>query len=92
MIRVFKDKELEKFFDGKSSRIPQDISNTLGRKLEMLEAASTIDTLRQPPGNHLELLTGDRDGQYSIRINKRWRLCFIWEDGNVYALELIDYH
>lgn len=92
MIREFKDKELEKFFDGRSSRIPQDISNPLGRKLEMLEAASTIDTLRQPPGNHLELLTGDRYGQYSIRINKRWRLCFIWEDGNVYALELADYH
>lgn len=58
----------------------------------MLDAAPTLDTLRVPPGNRLEALKGDREGQFSIRINSQWRLCFIWKDGGVEDVELVDYH
>ncbi len=58
----------------------------------MLDAAPTLDTLRVPPGNRLEALKGDREGQFSIRINNQWRLCFIWKDGGVEDVELVDYH
>ncbi len=58
----------------------------------MLDAAPTLDTLRVPPGNRLEALKGDREGQFSIRINDQWRLCFIWKDGGVEDVELVDYH
>jgi len=62
------------------------------RKLRMLNRAQTLDDLRVPPGNRLEALRGDRLGQYSIRINDRWRICFVWEQGDVYEVEIVDYH
>ena len=62
------------------------------RKLRMLNRAKTLDDLRVPPGNRLEALKGDRLGQYSIRINDRWRICFVWEQGDVYEVEIVDYH
>jgi toxin HigB-1 len=62
------------------------------RKLRQLEASANIDDLRLPPGNHLEALSGERVGQYSIRITKQWRLCFIWQNGKAYNVEIVDYH
>ena len=62
------------------------------RKLEILEAASKRDDLKTPPGNRLEALKGDRRGQHSIRINSQWRLCFRWDNGDVYDVEIVDYH
>ena len=62
------------------------------RKLEMIEAAESLEDLRVPPANRLEKLTKDRQGQYSIRINDQWRVCFIWKDGDAYEVEITDYH
>ena len=62
------------------------------RKLRQLDASNNLDDLRNPPGNCLEALTGDRKGQYSIRITKQWRLCFIWQNNNAYSVEIVDYH
>lgn len=62
------------------------------RKLDMLEAAVNLESLRVPPGNHLESLHGDREGQFSIRINQQWRICFTWMNGNAYDVEIVDYH
>lgn len=68
------------------------ITRIVLRKLDMLEAAATLDDLRIPPNNRLEALKGDRKGQHSIRINDQWRICFIWKAGNVYDVEIVDYH
>ncbi len=62
------------------------------RKLRQLDVSNNLDDLRNPPGNCLEALTGDRKGQYSIRITKQWRLCFIWQNNNAYSVEIVDYH
>lgn len=62
------------------------------RKLEMIEAAESLEDLRVPPANRLEKLTKDRQGQYSIRVNDQWRVCFIWKDGDAYEVEITDYH
>jgi proteic killer suppression protein len=62
------------------------------KKLWMLDAAPDINSLRVPPSNNLEALKKDREGQYSIRINKQWRICFIWQNGNAYGVEIVDYH
>jgi len=61
-------------------------------KLELLRSTKNISDLRSPPGNRLEMLVGKRKGQYSIRINNQWRICFIWQDGNAYEVEIVDYH
>ena len=93
MIVSFKCKETEKIFNGKFARkLPQNIQRIAARKLEQLNAASILDTLRIPPGNKLEALKGDRKGQHSIRINSQWRLCFVWRDGSVFDVEIVDYH
>jgi proteic killer suppression protein len=93
MIRGFKDKEAEKLFHREPSRkLPQNLQRIALRKLRMLNRAMTLDDLRIPPGNRLEALKGDRDGQYSIRINDQWRICFLWRDGEVFAVEIVDYH
>jgi proteic killer suppression protein len=93
MIISFKCKETEKIFQGKFSRkLPQDIQRLAARKLEQLNATTILSTLRIPPGNKLEALTHDRKGQYSIRINDQWRLCFIWHGGNAADVEIVDYH
>jgi toxin HigB-1 len=93
VIRNFKDKETEKVFERKYSRkLPSDIQQTALRKLRMLNRAETLQDLRVPPANRLERLVGDREGQYSIRINDRWRICFLWQDGDALEVEIVDYH
>jgi len=73
-------------------RLPAGIHPVAWRKLAQLHAATRLDTLRVPPGNRLEALKGDRAGQYSIRINDQWRICFRWEGGDAYEVEIVDYH
>ncbi len=93
MIRSFKNKETEKLFDRVRSRgLPDDIHRVAFRKLRMLHRARTLADLRVPPANCLEHLCGDRAGQYSIRINRQWRICFRWSAGDAFDVEIVDYH
>ena len=93
MIRSFSCKETEKLFHGRfSAKLPQDLQRVVQRKLKQLHGAATLDFLRVPPGNRLEQLSGNRTGQWSIRINDQWRVCFRWEDGNTFDVEIVDYH
>jgi toxin HigB-1 len=92
MIRSFKCAYTEAL--AKGDRIKQfvNIAKVARRKLRQLEIAGRLDDLRVPPGNHLEALKGDRAGQYSIRINEQWRVCFRWTDGVAENVEIVDYH
>ena len=93
MIKSFKDKEAQGLFLREASRkLPPDLQRAALRKLQMLNRAQTLEDLRIPPGNRLEALTGDGQGQYSIRINNRWRICFIWKETNAHEVEIVDYH
>ena len=93
MIHSFACKETERIFRREfSKKIPTAIQRAALSKLWMLDAAPDLNTLRVPPGNRLEALTGKRAGQHSIRINEQWRLCFSWRDGNAYNVEIVDYH
>ena len=93
MIRDFKDKKTQKVFERKRSRkLPSDIQQVALRKLRMLNRAETLQDLRVPPANRLERLVGDRESQYSIRINDQWRICFLWQDGDALDVEIVDYH
>jgi len=93
MIKNFTCSETEKIFRGMSSkRLPRDIQRVALRKLTQLNGSATLDFLRVPPGNMLEKLSGGRAGQWSIRINDQWRICFHWQDGNAHNVEIIDYH
>jgi len=93
MIKNILCKETKRIWEGfRSPKLPQDIQQTARRKLRMLNNANTIDDLRIPPANHLEKLSGDRDGQYSIRINRQWRICFEWQNGVASNVEIVDYH
>lgn len=93
MIQSFKDDETEKIFNRqRSRRLPSDIQSVALRKLRMLNRAQTLQDLRVPPANRLELLSGNRSGQYSIRINDQWRVCFVWENGQAWQVEIVDYH
>ena len=93
MIKSFACKETEKLFNREFSRkLPQDIQRVARRKLEILSAAEVLQDLRIPPSNRLERLSGDRQGQYSVRINNQWRICFEWRRGDVYNVEIVDYH
>jgi len=93
VIKSFKDAETEKVYNLIGSRrLPGDIQQTALRKLRMLNNAKTINDLRVPPANRLEKLSGNRIGQYSIRINDQWRICFDWRDDNAYDVEIVDYH
>ncbi|MHC1741522.1 MAG: type II toxin-antitoxin system RelE/ParE family toxin [Syntrophobacteraceae bacterium] len=93
MIKSWADNEAEKIFSREPSmRLPRDIQQTALRKLRYLDAAEDIRDLRIPPANRLEALKGDRAGQYSIRINDQWRICFRWSDGNAYDVEIVDSH
>ena len=93
MIRSFKSKETERVFNRERSRkLPADIQQVALRKLRMLNRAVTLQDLRVPPANRLEKLSGDRAGQYSIRINDQWRICFEWSEGNADNVEIVDYH
>ena len=89
MIADFKCKETERLFQRKRSR---KYTGSLQRKLLILDAAEQLGDLRVPPSNHLEKLGGDRRGQYSIRINDQWRICFRWKDGQAHGVEIVDYH
>ena len=93
MIKSFKCKETKKIFNReKSYKLPNEIQRIAMIKLWMLDAAPDIISLRNPPSNNLETLKGDRKGQYSIRINKQYRICFRWESGNAFDVEIVDYH
>ena len=93
MIKSFQGKETEKAWLGqRSRRLPDNIQQVARRKLRMLNNAQVLDDLRIPPANRLERLKGDRIGQYSIRINDQWRICFKWKQGDAYEVEIIDYH
>ncbi|HSX64079.1 MAG TPA: type II toxin-antitoxin system RelE/ParE family toxin [Pseudoxanthomonas sp.] len=93
MIRNFADKEAGKVWSGTPSRrLPADILAVARRKLRMLNSAAVLDDLRIPPANRLEALKGSRKGQYSIRINDQWRVCFRWKGGDAYDVEIVDYH
>jgi toxin HigB-1 len=92
MIRSFKDAATAKLFaDEDVPRYP-GIERAARRKLLLLDGAGTLNDLRQPPGNRLEALKGDREGQHSIRINDQWRICFIWRNGRAEEVEIVDYH
>lgn len=93
MIRSFADEVTEcTFRQERSPGLERDIQSRALRKLQMLHAATDLRDLRVPPGNRLEKLAGNREGQWSIRINDRWRLCFRWEAGDAYDVEICDYH
>ncbi len=93
MIRSFKDKETEIVFERNfSKKLPHDIHRVALRKLLMLHHAAQLMDLASPPANHLEALKGNRSGQYSIRINRQWRICFKWKNNNAYEVEIVDYH
>ena len=92
MIRSFRCRDTERL--AASYRVPRFVAfeRVAQRKIAQLNAATTLDFLRVPPGNRLEALAGDREGSYSIRINAQWRLCFRFHDGNAYDAEIVDYH
>ena len=93
MIRSFASPETERFFaTGKSRRFPPEILSRAVMRLTQLDAATTIEDLRFPPSNRLEALKHDRKGQWSIRINEHWRLCFRFVNGEAHAVEIVDYH
>jgi len=92
MIQSFKCKQTQELFETGKSRQFANIKQVAERKLTQLSAAVTLEFLKSPPGNHLELLVGDRAGQYSIRINQQWRLCFVWTADGPADVEIVDYH
>jgi proteic killer suppression protein len=93
MIRSFRDRETEKAFRRERTRkLAPDVQRVAQRKLAVLDAAESLRDLRVPPGNRLEKLSGDREGQHSIRINDPWRICFRWRDGDALDVEIADYH
>ena len=93
MIKSIIDRDTERLFYGqRPRRLPNQIWRTATRKLLVLDGAETLHDLRIPPGNRLKKLRGDREGQYSIRINDQWRICFEWQEANAYRVEITDYH
>jgi len=93
MIKTFKCKETEKIFHRIYSRkLPRDIQRIAFRKLRMIDRSNTLNDLKIPPANRLKRLSGKRKGQYSIRINNQWRICFQWIDNNALEVEVTDYH
>jgi len=93
MIKTFADRRTrDLYLTGKAKRFPPDIAKRAARKLEYVNLAARLDDLKVPPGNRLHTLKGDRQGQYSISINDQWRICFRFEDGGAYEVEICDYH
>ncbi|CAK8719325.1 MAG: proteic killer suppression protein [Candidatus Electronema aureum] len=92
MIISFRCKDTEKLFNDISVKRFKAISKSARIKLELLNAAVSLNSLNIPPGNRLEGLKGDRAGQHSIRINDQWRICFVWQDGCAHSVEIVDYH
>ena len=95
MILSLRDEETDLIWFGRFSKkikLPINLHNLARRKLRMIAAAVTLETLRVPPNNRLEALKGDRKGQWSVRINDQWRVCFEWQNGSAYNAEITDYH
>ena len=93
VIKSFADKATERFWRaGRGGRIPSSLQRAALRKLVMVDDAHELQDLTAPPGNRLEALRGDRQGQHSIGINDQFRLCFVWREGNAYEVEIVDYH
>ena len=93
MVKTFADRRSKELYEtGKAKRFPSDISRRASRKLEYVDLATKLDDLRTPPGNRLHALEGDRKGQHSISINDQWRICFRFEDGDAFDVEVCDYH
>jgi proteic killer suppression protein len=93
MIQTFADKATAAIFAGQEiRRLPRAVQEVARRKLKLIDAAPSLDSLRVPPGNRLEALRGDRKGLWSIRINDQWRICFRWERGDAFEVEVVDYH
>jgi toxin HigB-1 len=93
MIRSFRDKLTASIDDGSVRKgFPSELVRRTQQMLVLLDAAVALDDLRSPPGNRLEKLSGDREGQYSMRINGKWRLCFTWDNGGAENVEVVDYH
>ena len=93
MIKTFKSDETQKIYQRQRSRkLPSDIQQIALRKLRMINNSVSINDLRVPPANHLEKLSGNRAGQWRIRINDQWRVCFRWEGSDAYDVEIVDYH
>jgi toxin HigB-1 len=93
VIRSFRDKDTERLFNREPVKWWRSaVGRAALRKLRILDAATTLADLRVPPGNRLEKLSGDRAGQWSIRVNDQWRICFRWKDGDAYDVEMVDYH
>lgn len=97
MIASFRDEGTEDVFDGRDTRkarkaCPQSLWRVARRKMDRINQAADLEDLRVPPGNRLEPLAGDREGQYSIRINEKYRVCFAWTEGGAEEVEIVDYH
>jgi proteic killer suppression protein len=92
MISSFKCKDTQELYETGMNRRFASVARVALRKLDMLAAATTVETLRVPPGNRLEQLQGDRSGQWSIRVNDQWRVCFCWSGANAENVEIVDYH
>jgi proteic killer suppression protein len=93
MVKTFRDKATEAVFKGyRHPQFPPEIVKTAKKKLQILDAAGDLRDLKVPPSNSLEALKRGRAGQWSIRINKQWRICFVWKDNNAYEVEITDYH
>ena len=92
MIKSFKNRDTKKLFNDLDVNKFRSISRIARIKLEVLNAAVSLNSLRVPPGNRLEQLKGNRKNQHSIRINDQWRICFIWKEGNAHDVEIVDYH
>ncbi len=93
MIKSFADKRTQELYSkGKSKKFPGDVTSKAARKLEYVNLAVQLEDLKVPPGNHLHPLSGNRQGQHAISINDQWRICFRFEDGDAYEVEVCDYH
>lgn len=93
VIKSFRDEETRKIYQRERSRkLPAEIQSVALRKLRMLNNAASLNDLRVPPGNHLEKLSGNRNGQWSIRINDQWRICFVWQEDHAHQVEIVDYN
>ena len=93
VIRNYRDRDAQAVAERRRvSKFPEDIQRRAQGKLMILNNAKDLNDLRVPPGNRLEALSGDRAGQHSIRINRQWRICFVWYEGNAFEVEIVDYH